>query len=92
MNQTASKKTESFAGIPGNSLSEYFRTSGESLADESALLGQVINSILASNQHLTNKAIIAKLINILELTDDVVTADIVRKTLEIVLDHTVDDV
>ncbi|MEJ4043986.1 biofilm development regulator YmgB/AriR family protein [Erwinia sp. SLM-02] len=92
MNQTARKNTESFQGIPGSSLSEYFRTSGEALAEESALLGQVIRSILASNQHLTNKAIIARLIDVLEYTDSVVTGDVVRKTLEIVLDHTVDDI
>lgn len=91
MNQIVSKKPESFYGVAGSSLSEYFRTSGEALAEESALLGQVISSILASDGHLTNKAIIARLIEVLELTDNVVSADVVRKTLEIVLDHTVDD-
>ncbi|ROR15339.1 biofilm development protein YmgB/AriR [Erwinia sp. JUb26] len=74
-----------------NSLSDYFRTSGEALTEESALLGQVVSSIIAADGYLSNKAIIARLIDILELADDVVTADIVRKTLEIVLDHTVDD-
>lgn len=92
MNQTATKQTQIFHGDSGTSLSEYFRTSGEALAEESALLGQVINSIIAADGHLTNKAIIARLIEILELTDNVVSADVIRKTLEIVLDHTVDDV
>jgi len=92
MNQTATKKPEFFDGHSGTSLTEYFRTSGEALAEESALLGQVINSIIATDGHLTNKAIIARLIEILELTDSVVSADVIRKTLEIVLDHTIDDV
>ncbi|MBM7341606.1 biofilm development regulator YmgB/AriR family protein [Pantoea coffeiphila] len=92
MNQIATKKPQTFHGVSGASLSEYFRTSGEALAEESALLGQVINSIVATDGHLTNKAIIARLIEILELTDNVVSADVVRKTLEIVLDHTIDDI
>ncbi|PRD13206.1 biofilm development regulator YmgB/AriR family protein [Pantoea coffeiphila] len=92
MNQIATKKPQIFHGASGTSLSEYFRTSGEALAEESALLGQVISSIIATDGHLTNKAIIARLIEILELTDNVVSADVVRKTLEIVLDHTVDDI
>ena len=38
-----------------------------------------INSILQSEGHLNNKAIILWLIQALETTDDVVTADVIRK-------------
>ena len=43
-------------------------------------------------QHLNNKAIILWLIQALESTDDVVTADVIRKTLEIVVGYTMDDI
>ena len=49
-------------------------------------------SILQSEGHLNNKAIILWLIQALETTDDVVTADVIRKTLEIVVGYTMDDI
>ncbi|WP_435948280.1 biofilm development regulator YmgB/AriR family protein [Dryocola sp. BD586] len=86
------QKTDIHAYLPDTALSAYFRNAGDMLAEESALLGAVIRSILASGEHLTNKAIILKLIEALESIDDVVTSDIIRKTLEIVVDHTTDDI
>ncbi|EKK5244629.1 biofilm development regulator YmgB/AriR family protein [Cronobacter sakazakii] len=80
------------ADLPDTALSEYFRNAGDMLAQESALLGAVVSNILATDGHLTHKAIILQLIGVLETTDDVVMADVVRKTLEIVVDHTVDDI
>lgn len=47
--------------------------------------------VLASEGHLSNKAIILWLIQTLESTNDVVQADVIRKTLEIVVGHTMDD-
>ena len=41
---------------------------------------------------MTNKAIILRLINLMENTEDVVRKDVLRKTLEIVVDHTMDDI
>ncbi|WP_259461982.1 biofilm development regulator YmgB/AriR family protein [Enterobacter sp. R1(2018)] len=86
------QKTDIHAYLPDTALSAYFRNAGDMLAEESALLGAVIRSILASGSPLTNKAIILKLIDALESIDDVVTSDIIRKTLEIVVDHTTDDI
>ncbi|KFX07524.1 two-component-system connector protein AriR [Pectobacterium betavasculorum] len=86
------KKSENYADIPDTILSEYFRNAGDMLADESAMLGAVIRSILASGESLTNKALILRLMGLLELTDDVVKSDIIRKTLEIIVDHTTDDI
>ena len=56
------------------------------------MLGAVVRSILASGGQLTNKAIILHLIQAIESTHDVVKSDIIRKTLEIVVDHTMDDI
>ncbi|RKQ38626.1 two-component-system connector protein AriR [Enterobacter sp. R1(2018)] len=92
MNQMMLQKTDIHAYLPDTALSAYFRNAGDMLAEESALLGAVIRSILASGSPLTNKAIILKLIDALESIDDVVTSDIIRKTLEIVVDHTTDDI
>ncbi|HBQ2325194.1 TPA: two-component-system connector protein AriR [Klebsiella quasipneumoniae] len=73
-------------------LSDYFRNAGDKLVDESAVMSLAINSILQSEGHLNNKAIILWLIQALESTDDVVTADVIRKTLEIVVGYTMDDI
>ncbi|WP_435930579.1 biofilm development regulator YmgB/AriR family protein [Dryocola sp. BD613] len=86
------QKSDIHAYLPDTALSAYFRNAGDLLAEESALLGAAIRSILASDGHLTNKAIILRLINALESVDDVVASDIIRKTLEIVVDHTSDDI
>ncbi|MEX0578498.1 biofilm development regulator YmgB/AriR family protein, partial [Enterobacter cloacae subsp. cloacae] len=50
-----------------------------------------VRCVLATEGHLTNKAIILWLIQTLEATDDVVQADVIRKTLEIVVGYTMDD-
>lgn len=58
----------------------------------SAVMSLAIDSILSSDGHLSNKALILWLINALETTDNVVTADVIRKTLEIVVGYTMDDI
>ncbi|WP_437433474.1 biofilm development regulator YmgB/AriR family protein [Yokenella regensburgei] len=84
--------SEQYENLPANALTDYFKNAGEVLAEEAAILGGVIRSILAYEGQITNKAIILRLINLLENTEDVVTGDIIRKTLEIVVDHTLDDI
>ncbi|GAL58135.1 putative two-component system connector protein AriR [Pseudescherichia vulneris NBRC 102420] len=86
------QSSDLFETLPDTALSAYFRNAGDVLADESAVLGVVVRSILASGGHLNNKAIILHLIQAIETTDDVVKSDIIRKTLEIVVDHTMDDI
>ena len=92
MIQMMLQKSDIHTYLPDTALSAYFLNAGDMLMDECALLGVVIRSILASEGQLTNKAIILRLIDALESTDDVVTSDIIRKTLEIVVDHTTDDI
>ncbi|WP_353622749.1 biofilm/acid-resistance regulator YmgB/AriR [Citrobacter sp. Cpo142] len=62
------------------------------LADESAVLGQAVTNVILAGDNVNNKNIILSLIGSLESTVDVVQADIIRKTLEIVLRYTADDV
>lgn len=73
-------------------LSSYFHNAGELLADESAVLGQAVTNVILAGDNVNNKNIILSLIGSLESTVDVVQADIIRKTLEIVLRYTADDV
>ncbi len=68
-----------YARLQDTALSDYFRNAGDKLVDESAVMSLAINSILQSEGHLNNKAIILWLIQALETTDDVVTADVIRK-------------
>lgn len=92
MNQVMIEKSEPYKNLPNKTLSDYFRNAGDLLAEEAIILGGVIRSILAYDGQVTNKAIILRLINLMENTEDVVRKDILRKTLEIVVDHTMDDI
>lgn len=92
MKQATLKTSEGFTYPPSHALSEYLRNAGEALAKESALLGHVITSILASNGHLTNKAIIGRLVTLLETSNDDGASEVIRNTLGIVLDRTIDDI
>jgi hypothetical protein len=74
-----------------SALSEYFRHAGDRFAEESAVFSTAVRCVLASEGHLSNKAIILWLIQTLEATHDVVQADVIRKTLEIVVGYTMDD-
>lgn len=86
------KQADIYAALPDSAMSEFFRNAGERLADESAVLASAISNILAYEGHITNKAIILWLIHELETTENVVDADVIRKTLEIVVGYTMDDI
>ena len=86
------KQPDIYAVLPDTAMSEFFRNAGERLADESAILETAISHILATYGHITNKAIILWLVHELETTDNVVHADVLRKTLEIVVGYTMDDI
>ena len=90
MRQNIQPQPEYHSAFLDSALSEYFRHAGDRFAEESAifLLQYVVS---ATEGHLTNKAIILWLIQTLEATDDVVQADVIRKTLEIVVGYTMDD-
>ena len=70
--------------ISDKALSSYFRSSGN-------LLGQAVTNLMLSGDNVNNKNIILSLIHSLETTSDILKADVIRKTLEIVLRYTADD-
>ena len=75
--------------ITDKALSSYFRSSGNLLEEESAVLGQAVTNLMLSGDNVNNK--ILSLIHSLETTSDILKADVIRKTLEIVLRYTADD-
>lgn len=81
-----------YNALPCKQLSDYFRRAGDMLTDESVMLSEAIYSLLADSQPTTNKNIILWLIQRLECTSDIITSDIIRKTLEIVVGYTMDDI
>lgn len=77
--------------ITDKALASYFRSSGNLLEEESAVLGQAVTNLMLSGDNVNNKNIILSLIHSLETTSDILKADVIRKTLEIVLRYTDDD-
>lgn len=84
--------TQHFNALHDQSLASYFHSAGDSLADESAVLGAAIRCILTGGDNLTNKEIILQLIHALEVTTDQEAAEVIRNTLEIVVGFTRDDI
>lgn len=78
--------------IATKSLNVYFQSAGDRLEEESQVLDLAIKAMVNDGQHINNKSIISNLIQTLECTDDIVMAHVVRNTLEIVVNHTVDDI
>lgn len=77
--------------LSDKALAGHFLHAGFYLAEEAQILGETAYSLFSKGKQLTNKNLIAGLINALGRTDDVVQADIIRNTLEIVVAHTSDD-
>ncbi|EPR9082239.1 biofilm development regulator YmgB/AriR family protein [Cronobacter dublinensis] len=77
--------------LPDAALSDYFLRAGERLAQEAALLGRIVKSMSTDGAVLTHKTIIQQLIVELDGTKDVMTGEVIRRTLGIVVDHTLDD-
>ncbi|KGT95202.1 regulatory protein AriR [Erwinia typographi] len=69
----------------------HFRSAGDSLADEAAVLDSVIRELAVRGQQVTTKAIILSLIGEMECTSDVVKLDVLRNVLEVVVGRTPDD-
>lgn len=72
-------------------IADYFNLAGNSDSIEIEVFGQIIAEILQTGTPVTNKVIIASLINRLELESDVVQLDIYRHLLELVVNKTPDD-
>ena len=92
MTQTTLKTAQPLSALPDTALADYFLSAGDLLAEEHAVLGAAIRTIIASGRPLTHKEIILQLIDQIEASRNVVKNDVIRKTLEIVVDHTLDDI
>ncbi|MFU0922605.1 biofilm development regulator YmgB/AriR family protein [Kluyvera sichuanensis] len=77
--------------LSDKTLENFFSRSGDTMAEETKLLGDLAQEMLDARMPLTNKNLIVCLIKSLECAEGVVQADIIRKTLEIVVSHTSDD-
>jgi probable RcsB/C two-component-system connector, global regulator of biofilm formation and acid-resistance len=73
------------------SIIQHFRSGGDELAAETAVLDAVIRDIVIHGKKVTSKAIILYLIAELESTTDVGELDILRSALEIVVGKTPND-
>ncbi|WP_230685617.1 biofilm development regulator YmgB/AriR family protein [Pluralibacter gergoviae] len=81
-----------YSSIADKNLVSYFFNSGSRFEDEKLILGAAVRNILALGRSVTNKNLIVSLLTMLECSrDDVVSADIIRHTLEIVVQYTHDD-
>lgn len=92
MNTAMIQQPDIYSALLDHSLSEHFRHAGEVLAEEAIVLGSAIRHILVRGESINNKNIILALVQRLEVTTDVVHADVIRNTLEIVVGHTIDDI
>ncbi|WP_312241731.1 biofilm/acid-resistance regulator YmgB/AriR [Pantoea sp.] len=72
-------------------ITEYFNVAANKVGSDMEVLGLVVAEILQSGTPVSNKAIILKLINRLELESDVVSLDVYRQLLELVVHRTPDD-
>ncbi|KNC07534.1 regulatory protein AriR [Pantoea sp. RIT-PI-b] len=70
---------------------QHFRSGGDALAAETAVLDAVIRDIVIHGKKVTSKAIILYLIAELESTSDMDELDVLRSALEIVVGKTPDD-
>ncbi|QUG75695.1 transcriptional regulator [Erwinia sp. E602] len=73
------------------SVLNFFRNAGESLAQETALLGLVIKKIVAASSEVSNKTVIIQLIAELDQSIDEAYNEVIRNTLELVVSYTPDD-
>ncbi|WP_343553485.1 biofilm development regulator YmgB/AriR family protein [Pantoea sp.] len=80
-----------YSALPDTELAEHFRTADNTLRNEAAILSKVIREVLATEGRVSNKSIILWLIMALESTSNEGEADILRRTLEIVVGYTPDD-
>lgn len=72
-------------------IADYFNVAANKAANDMEVLGLVVAEILQSGSPVSNKAIISKLIHRLELESDIISLDVYRQLLELVVHKTPDD-
>ena len=83
---------ESNEFIENKALFQYLLKNGSRFNDERIALGAATRNLLSVNKPVTNKNLIYSLLAMLSCCDDAVTSDIIRHTLEIVVEFTEDDI
>ncbi|QHM70570.1 biofilm/acid-resistance regulator YmgB/AriR [Mixta intestinalis] len=73
-------------------IADYLNAQENSTINEMEILGTVVAEVLQMGLPITNKAIITRLIQRMELESDVVMLDIYRYVLEMVVHKTEDDI
>ncbi len=66
--------------ISDKALSSYFRSSGNLLEEESAVLGQAVTNLMLSGDNVNNKKYYLKSDTPLETTSDILKADVIKNT------------
>ncbi|KJV33103.1 biofilm development regulator YmgB/AriR family protein [Pantoea sp. SM3] len=82
---------DNFSPISDRELAEHFRNAGANQKEEAAVPELVIHSLMATEGRVSNKAIILSLLGALESAHDAHQANILRRTLEVVVGYTLDD-
>jgi hypothetical protein len=80
-----------YSALPDIELAEHFRNADSTLNPEAAVLDKVIRHVLATEGRVSNKSIILWLIMALETAENSAEAEVLRRTLEIVVGYTPDD-
>ncbi|WP_017348923.1 biofilm development regulator YmgB/AriR family protein [Pantoea sp. A4] len=80
-----------YSALPNIELAEHFRNASVALNEEAAVLDIIIRNVLAVEGRVSNKSVIISIVKALESTTDVAQADVLRRTLEIVVGYTPDD-
>jgi probable RcsB/C two-component-system connector, global regulator of biofilm formation and acid-resistance len=79
---------ENFNPISDRELADYILNVVVDQNEVAAVLGLVMRSLMATEGKVSNEAIILSLVGALESTHDAHQADLLRRTLEIVVGHT----
>lgn len=74
-----------------SAILEYFGSSTVKNEDERKIIGAIIREQITLHGFVTNKAVILRLINMLDSSHDVLEQDVLRNALEMVLCRTEDD-
>jgi hypothetical protein len=92
--QAALKRTNMQMMTPqtNKDIADYLNAQENSTINEMEILGTVVAEVLQMGLPITNKAIITRLIQRMELESDVVMLDIYRYVLEMVVHKTEDDI
>lgn len=69
----------------------YFRHGGDNLAAETAVVEEIIHTIILHGEFVNSKTVILYLIAELKRTSDAMQLDVLRNALEIIVGRTPDD-